>query len=607
MSSNTPNTNNNNLLDLSKYNIQSDNMIYKNLEANKEENELKNLRLENSLSLRKKKLNEIIFSRRTKEAVKQNNNNEYEDDIYDIYFDYEDIKKNVPSLILEEFPTYEDKLSIIHQFLNNDFTLLHGIDFNEDYLKLFSLYQLTELSYSEKTDIYDKNFENELKLVFYDIMKLINENNNKKIIFGMTAVLVNFIFSSKVIVQEFKKCNIWKRLADFSELKIPDINDNIAIIMKNYYMGNKSVGKEYILSGFSRYIKQILINFFKTFIEESKKENVPLIVYLSGISIIKDLIKYENNEVNKNNDFDIIVKMRFIYDYITKVFLIASSWIINNVKSPKHDSIFKFISDLLELFSLIASYVDEELYEMQEFRGEAFVSSFCSLLKFLILGKEKEAHTELILDVIEKLYNFLGILFNIGSEKTEIYVRNKILIITEEFIKNIYSMKSDLINKIIFFLSNYADNEFRVKEIFEDSIIFTILKEYVNKNINHRKICYNFYFLLENGFKVGENNIKEIIIKNCSNFLIERIKILYEFIVHKNETANIKMLVEKCHLLFSFVHYLRNNTYNLQMLKELLDLIRISNLEEFIENIQIFLNEKKDKEIIEGFLKALKK
>ena len=596
-----------NYFDTTKSNDSPNDINYNNKEEDhKEKNEFKNLRIEATLSLRKKKLNEILFLKRKKEITNNQNMNDYLDDL-DVYADINKIENNVPKLLVEEFDIYDEKLSLIHQLLNNDFTILHGMQFDEKYLKQFVIYKLTKLSYEEDNNIYDKCFENELKLIFNDIIKIINESNEKKIIFGITTILINFIFSSEILAQEFKKVNIWKRLAEISELKIPDINDNLVTIMLNLYSNDPNVGKEYILSNYSRYVKQILINFFKTFINESSKENIELSLYFTGISLIKRLIKNENK--NKT-DLDIIVKMKYLYDYLTKVFVIAVSWILNNVKNPSHESIFKLILYLLELFALISTYLDEETYQMQEFRGESFSSSFCSLLKYLILNKEKNVPGEFILEILTELYNFIGIFFSIESDKTEIYSKNKIIIITEEFIQNINLMKKDLANKILFFLSNYADNEQRVKEIFEDSNILPIIKDYSFNNINDNKICYNIYCIVENGFKMGDNNCKELIIRNFSNFIIERIKIISELIIKngENDLKHINFIIGKCNLLLYFILFLRNNSFTkLQLLKDLLDYVKISNVEQFIENIQIFIKNENEIQIIHSLLEQLKK
>ena len=603
---------NSNIIDISQHYLEpnkfntASNFITYDYTKKKEENDknkLKNLRIETSLSLRKKKLNELLFLKRKIELNHNNNDDE-------IYVDFKKIINNIPKSFVKDFDISDNKLLKIHQFLSND----HGTNFDELYLTKFVLYKLTFLSYDDEDNfIYEEIYQEEIKNIFYDLIKLINESKDKQIIYGITTILVNFLYSSKMIVHEFKKVDIWRRLAEISEFKIPDMNDNIVTILSNYYSGDKNVGKEYILSGYSRYIKQILINFFKTFIEESNKENIDLNTFLSGIHLISKLIKNENGET-KNNDFDVVVKMKFIYEYVTKAFLIASSWLFNDVNSPKHEYIFKFISDLLQLFSIIATYINEETYQMQEFRGESFVSSFCSLLKFLIANKEKRVSSEYILSLLEDLYNFIGIFYSIDQESTLIYSQNKIIIITEEFIKNINLMKIGLITKIIFFLSNYAaENEKNIQEIFEESCIFIIIKDYIYNNIIDNKLCYNFFCLIDNVFKFNGNNInncKILIIENCCKFLIERIKIFYELVISKSKEGKyyLKFFLDKCELLLNFVRFLRNTSENkLQLLKIVLEYIINSNLEGFIENIHIFAEEKEDQFRIDFILKELKK
>ena len=607
MNSNESN-NSHNICEMTNSNVSNIFVSSNNKEEDKKENnEFIKLRVETSLSLRKKKLNEILLEKRKKQIIDKSNINNSDDN--EVNINIKKILDNIPKLFIEEFDIYDEKLSLIHQFLNNDFTALNGMQFNELCLKEYIIYILIKLSYDENSIIYEKRFEKDLTIVFNDIIKMINEYDNKKFIFGATTILVNFFFHSNSLAEEFRRINIWKRLAKISELKNPDINDNILTIMLNLYSSDSNVGKEFILSNYSRYIKQIIINFFESFINESNKENIKLDLYLIGIIVIKRLIKNENTIKNKNNDFDVVVKMKYTYEYLTKVFTIATSWIINNVKLPKHDSIYKLISYLMELFAEISTFINEENYQMQDFRGESFVSSFCSLLKYLILNKEKEVPFEHVINILADLYNFIGIFFSIGYEKTEIFRENKILAITEELIKNIYDMNKDLANKILFFLSNYSDNEQRAKDIFEESNLLLIIKDYAYKNIIDNKICFNVYCIIENGFKMGGNNCKEIIISNFSNFIIQRIKIISELIL-KDKKANEKFLeylINKCNLILLSISFLRHDSKtNLQLLQNLLEYIKISNIEPFLENIENKIEDESYCDTIDSFLKEIK-
>ena len=229
-----------------------------NQESLNEQKELKNSRIETSLSLRKKKLNDYISEKRKKSMNLIGDS--------DIYISIELVKLNVPSLLIEEFDIYEEKLSVCHQFFNNDFTLLHGMNFNPDSVKLFILYKLINLSNDEDSQLFDDKFWKDLNEVFIDIIKLINESKNAKVLYGSTNILVNFLYSSKKLNEEFVKLNgIWKRFQEISEMKNPDLNDNLMKIMINNYVNIPNAGKEYILSNYSRYTKQILINHFQAF------------------------------------------------------------------------------------------------------------------------------------------------------------------------------------------------------------------------------------------------------------------------------------------------------------------------------------------------------
>ena len=148
-----------------------------NQSGENEQNELKNLRIESSLSLRKKKLNQIIFSKRLKQINIHNNDNESDEN--NLYVSFKEIEKKVPYAFTSEFDLYEDKSSVIHQILNKDFTILQGLEYDEKSLVQYIIYKLTELSYYNKEFFKDTN-EKDLKLIFYDIIKIINENNEKK-------------------------------------------------------------------------------------------------------------------------------------------------------------------------------------------------------------------------------------------------------------------------------------------------------------------------------------------------------------------------------------------------------------------------------------------
>ena len=311
--------------------------------------ELKNSRLEKTLSLRKKKLDDYILEKRKK----------YKNEIYDddVFVNIDIIKIKVPPMLIEEFDTYEEKLSVIHQFLSDDFTLLHGMDFHPDSVKLYMLYKLNNFIFDENPEFFDdKNREN-MKAVFYDIIKIINKSNSTKVLFETTAILVNLFYSSDFFVEEFKNLHdIWKRFQEISELKNSEINDNILKIMINYHCNIPNAGKEYILSNYSRYTKQILSNFMKGFDNEIKKEKFNINLFESGIILIKRLIKEENKESNKEKNFDVVVKLKYLYNDLIKIFTTCTSWIINKLIVQMTSSIYDIIYQLLQTFSLIAEY-----------------------------------------------------------------------------------------------------------------------------------------------------------------------------------------------------------------------------------------------------------
>ena len=584
----------------SKENNKNNQFININDTSKENENEikgLKNSRLDNALSLRKKKLDDYIFEKRKK----------YKNEIYDndVYINIEMVKIKVPSMLIQEFDIYEDKLSIIHQFLTDDFTLLHGMDFHPDSVKLFMLYKLNKLLFDENPELFNEKNKENFKLVFYDIIKIINESKSPKVLFETTAILVNLFYTSNFLLEEFKNLNdIWKRFQEISELKNSEINDNLLKIMINYYCNVPNVGKEFILSNYSRYTKQILSNFMKGFDNEIKKEKINIQLFESGIILIKRLIREENNESKKENNFDVIVKLKYLYNDLIKIFTTATSWIINKLIAQMTSTIYNILYELLQTFSLIVQYANEETYEMNEFQDTYFVTSLLSLLRIFILNKDKELEMKITLKILLEIYNFLGMLFNLNSNKTEIYTQNKIIIITEELIKKIGLKEGKLMHKIIFFLSNYADSKKRSSEIFENDFLLLTLKEYSNLIINDQNKSNNLYYLLDNAFNYGEINCQEIIINNFTYFLKERIKLLSDFVIKDKYVSSFN---NKCKLLLSIIIFLEVNIEKYSsVLTNLIFFLQNSNLEECLEKVH--LNSKKyEPDIIENLLLRLKK
>ena len=558
--------------------------------------ELKNSRLEKTLSLRKKKLDDYILEKRKK----------YMNEIYDddVFINIDIIKIKVPPMLIEEFDTYEEKLSVIHQFLSDDFTLLHGMDFHPDSVKLYMLYKLNNFIFDENPEFFDdKNREN-MKAVFYDIIKIINESKSTKVLFETTAILVNLFYSSDFFVEEFKNLHdIWKRFQEISELKNSEINDNILKIMINYHCNIPNAGKEYILSNYSRYTKQILSNFMKGFDNEIKKEKFNINLFESGIILIKRLIKEENKESNKEKNFDVVVKLKYLYNDLIKIFTTCTSWIINKLIVQMTSSIYDIIYQLLQTFSLIAEYADEETYEMKEFQDTYFVTSLLSLLRIFILNKNKELEMKNTMNILTEIYDFLGKLFTLNSSKTEIYSKNKIIIITEELIKKIGLNNEKLIFKIIFFFSNYVDNESRISEIFQNNYLLLLLKEYSNLNINDQNRTNNLFYILDNAFNYGDRNCKEIIINNFTYFLKERIKILSDFVIKNKYVEHFNY---NCKLLLSFILFLEIDLEKYSsILANLVFFLQNSNLDECLAKVA--LNSKNyDHDIVENLLMRLK-
>jgi hypothetical protein len=152
-------------------------------------------------------------------------------------------------------------------------------------------------------------------------------------------------------------------------------------------------------------------------------------------------------------------------------------------------------------------------------------------------------------------------------------------------------------------LSNYAENQIRCSEIFEDNVILLSLKEFSNNNINDNHNSYNLFSLLENAFKMGDQNCKEIIINNFSYFLKERIRILSEYIINGKY---ISCFNKKCRLLLSIIFFLETESGKyIGLLNNLIIFLQKSNLEEYLIKVQT--NAKNcEQEVISNLLSKLK-
>ena len=306
---------------------------------------------------------------------------------------------------------------------------------------------------------------------------------------------------------------------------------------------------------------------------------------MNGIDLIKKLITKENKETNKSNDFDVVVKMKYLYYDLTKMFTTSVSWIVNEINFEINPLCYKFISKILEVFSVIAKFCDEETYEMNEFQDKYFVSSFCSLIRIIILNKNNDLQSENTLNTLIQIYDFLGLLFSLKSDKTQIYCDNNIIILTEELLKKTELNNNDsLIMKIFFFFSNYVENNARCRDIFGDEFLLMNIKEYTYKNINEHHSSYNLFCLMENGFYSGDNLCKELIIKNFTYFIIERIKMLCQLVINGKYK---KAFEQKCKLLLSIILYIENGKQQYsEIYSNLINLLQCLSLEECLINIQ---------------------
>ena len=129
------------------------------------------------------------------------------------------------------------------------------------------------------------------------------------------------------------------------------------------------------------------------------------------------------------------------------------------------------------------------------------------------------------------------------------------------------------------------------------------IKENAYKDIYDDHFSFNLFCLIENGFDHGDHYCKELIIKNLSYFLIERIKILCDYIV---KGVYKKSFDKKCMLLSSILTFLdvEKQKYS-EVRTQLLNIIESCSIYDYLSNIQT--NAKQiNHELVAELLKELK-
>ena len=546
-------------------------------------NEQRNL---NKLSLRKKKLNDILFFKRNNDTYNINainsisndiNNNKYINNNF-VYFDlYFNLKNSFDSKnehnilnILNSFSTFIKSNNITEKEFEESL-LKFDYNINKKEILLKEKYSLAFLLFN--IGIYTKN---------------------KYIYIHCFTHLLNFSFISDDFCKEILTISninlIYAKLIYFYPIFNLNNFDNFNSVQKveSFYMGGqifRFFGNLYISSSNNEVFKQI--DFYKKIIdlifilnidEINSKYNIIYFEFLE--TLIWILTLFSEKEEN------------FKYEYKIELSKIIPKF-LDDIKLLYFSKSFDIIEKILELFTILSDDNPDLIKKFVE--GNGFQILLDLIISLFDENINNDVDLKLYKNIIDKI---LDILNTIISKETK-YFKNfndysTLSIVIEKLIIN-FNPKNDFKQqrKLIKILSNLA--------LFND-INDIIAKILLNKNII-KELFQNYYlyhkldiivfisnviekqsknvrdFFIENGaFEIIKNNICNDICKD--NRIIKlSIKILYQ-IIKEEKSYDIKLLFEKI--------------YNTAIPDKIKNLVNDNNINNNLDN-DIFINKSNEK------------
>ena len=546
-------------------------------------NEQRNL---NKLSLRKKKLNDILFFKRNNDTYNINainsisndiNNNKYINNNF-VYFDlYFNLKNSFDS------KNEHNILNILNSF--SVFIKSNNItekEFEESLLKFDYNINKKEILLKEKYS---------LAFLLFNIGIY---TKNKYIYIHCFTHLLNFSFISDDFCKEILTISninlIYAKLIYFYPIFNLNNFDNFNSVQKveSFYMGGqifRFFGNLYISSSNNEVFKQI--DFYKKIIdlifmlnidEINSKYNIIYFEFLE--TLIWILTLFSEKEEN------------FKYEYKIELSKIIPKF-LDDIKLLYFSKSFDIIEKILELFTILSDDNPDLIKKFVE--GNGFQILLDLIISLFDENINNDVNQKLYKNIIDKI---LDILNTIISKETK-YFKNfndysTLSIVIEKLIIN-FNPKNDFKQqrKLIKILSNLA--------LFND-INDIIAKILLNKNII-KELFQNYYlyhkldiivfisnviekqsknvrdFFIENGaFEIIKNNICNDICKD--NRIIKlSIKILYQ-IIKEEKSYDIKLLFEKI--------------YNTAIPDKIKNLVNDNNINNNLDN-DIFINKNYEK------------
>ena len=509
-------------------NIQRKKLIFPYKSINNDNNEKEEFEKEiiaNKLSIRKRKLYQILQQKRKINSL--NNITEDKNQINQL--------SQVSLLIQrEENNDIQSGLNIFYNFLINNQELNKE---NKEYILENIYYRLLDIILT------DKSFDNNkhMSKIFFLINYLTTENNafigpltenffltqfkkvielninNNNFINEIVPILSDMLINKKKFVQIMNEIDIIKvmKIKMGQNINDKDSMEHLLLLMNNFILNiNQDKTNKFV------FILEYVLNLLKKIYEN----NIDIIndeESLIMISILDILIHMSNNQENlkiiKNNNC-----IQFIKD------------MINNSKNVKaHSHILKCYELLSNIIKNTNSSNDKKDIITYIYQGNINSLPFVNELIESIKSKNKSYAYILLNNITSLIYNcdnfcelycsnndFLNVLLNLFSNKTSKKIKNEI---------------------IIFFINVLENNNIKIYKYFLNTNIFQIFITYISKktkskNESTKIIIYNILYFINKSLLIDEeNNIKEII-KILSKYKFK--EIVEEYIENKDESIS---------------------------------------------------------------------
>ena len=292
-----------------------------NFKGTDEEKNLNNERLENSLSLRKRKINEILSKKRGFDKFKKDGKKEYQLEKDEINIPYE--IKNKKYEDLDQF------LKEMKKFIQNE-----NIEYNKYAIYCLRIHQLN----NDSTN--NKNLYSELLVkqnFIYDILNLIQKYlDNKKIIYEGLCIIIYVLFFQNnnmdlVIFLSSQQCiQLYKTILD---LKDNYLRLNLYWLLSNLFYNNnygltcQIIFHLYMSPLFRLYIIKDLED-SNSKLEEDETNNLLYILGLLGDFINETSINLKKNNIKNFQDYNSEVDFNsikennnYLYEHCFLIFL----------------------------------------------------------------------------------------------------------------------------------------------------------------------------------------------------------------------------------------------------------------------------------------------